>query len=116
MNENNWSDGRVKGVVAVSGQKNFFDMNAISSLPIHKNYFDINLDGAGGDGIFAGGHLKYANTTDLKQAIKEGYFKHGLNKGDSALVELLDYYNKIGSDQYFIYIKELEDLLFLVLF
>ncbi len=47
MNENNWLNGRVDAIIATSGQKDLFNMNAIDSLPIHKSYFDINMDGAG---------------------------------------------------------------------
>src|SRR5699024_71530 len=46
MNQNNWLDNRLEAIKATSGQKNLFDMNAIASLPLHKEFFDINLDGA----------------------------------------------------------------------
>lgn len=101
MNENNWSNGRPDAIIATSGQKDFFNMNAIASLPVHKKQFDINLDGAGGDGIFGGGHLKYENKSDTNNALKEKYLKSGFNNNDNTLKELSDYYEKISSDQYF---------------
>jgi asparagine synthase (glutamine-hydrolysing) len=101
MNENNWLNGRLDAVIATSGQKNFFDMNAIASLPIHKNHFDINLDGAGGDGIFGGGHLKYENKPNAINALKEKYLSNVFSNDDNTLRELSEYYEQINSDQYF---------------
>lgn len=100
MNENNWLNGRINAVIATSGQKDIFNMNAMGSLPIHKNYFDINMDGAGGDGIFGGGHLKYENKANAKKALKGKYLKSVFNN-DNTLEDLYEYYTHVGSDQYF---------------
>ncbi len=101
IDESNWQNNRIDAIIATSGQKNFFDMNAMASLPIHKNYFDINLDGAGGDGIFGGGHLKYENKTDTKNVLKKNYLNSTFGNDDATLTELSAYYEHIGSDQYF---------------
>lgn len=101
MNANNWFDGRKDAAIATSGLKNIFDMNAISSMPIHKKYFDINLDGAGGDGIFIGGHLNYEKVADLKEALKQTYFRNAKFNIEHSLDKLTNYYKEIDSDQYF---------------
>ncbi|HTN08994.1 asparagine synthase-related protein [Agriterribacter sp.] len=100
MNENNWLNGRVDAIIATSGEKDFFNMNALGSLPMHKNHFDINLDGAGGDGIFGGGHLKYENKANAENALKDKYLK-SMFSDNNTLRELYEYYEHIGSDQYF---------------
>lgn len=101
INETNWMDGRFEAIKATSGEKNIFDMNTISSLPIHKEYFDINLDGAGGDGIFGGGHLIFQNKDNIKKALRKKFFNDRLESYEDTLERFLDYYNLIDSDQYF---------------
>lgn len=101
MNESNWLNGRINAIIATSGQKDLFNMNAMGSLPIHKNYFDINMDGAGGDGIFGGGHLKYENKDNVKNALGKKYLKSVFHNSKNTLDELYEYYEHIGSDQYF---------------
>lgn len=105
MDASNWLDGRINALITTSGQKNLFDMNAMSSLPIHKTYFDINLDGAGGDGIFTGGHLKYENKKNLETAFRKNYYKNIFDNEKESLDRFVDYYKTINSDQHF-YIHE----------
>jgi|SRR5690554_580819 len=104
MYSEDWIEGREKAIKVTSGQKDLFNMNAISSLPIHKKYFDINLDGAGGDGIFTGGHLKYENSKDLQKSFEDTYFRNKF-KNNNSIKKFITYYNNVDSDQFF-YIYE----------
>lgn len=105
INAANWIKGRIEAVMVTSGQKNIMDMNSMSSLPIHKNYFDINLDGAGGDGIFTGGHLKYEGVSDLHRAFTKTYCRNSLEEESKSLDKLVKCFKIIDSDQHF-YIYE----------
>lgn len=101
INENNWVHGRTTAVIATSGQKDLFNMNAVSSLSIHKNYFDINLDGAGGDAILKGGQLIFHKKENTETVLRNTYLKENYGNNESVLSELLDFYHQIDSDEYF---------------
>lgn len=94
MNQNNWLDNRLEAIKATSGQKNLFDMNAIASLPLHKEFFDINLDGS--EGAFLKGEFK---TTIPK--IKDKLNQLTEEKTKKSLRKVLNYYAEIDSEQYF---------------
>lgn len=105
LNQDNWINNRIDGVIATSGQKNLFDMNALGSLPMHKDYFDINLDGAGGDGVFTGGGIKFENKNDLYDTFQKTYYRNKITDAKKSIEKLIDYYKSIESDQHF-YIYE----------
>lgn len=101
MNSKNWDDHRVEAVKATSGQKDFFNMNALASLPIHKQYFDINLDGAGGDGLFQGVFQNFKESPERNQKLKAKYFHNYILDSDEVWNHFIEYYEDIDSDQYF---------------
>ena len=98
INENHWLTGRTDAVTATSGQKDFLNMNAMLSLPVHKKYFDINLDGS--EGSLLKGECLNLNHSDDLQTLKEKKLKNIFNNGNT-LNELLAYYEQVGSNQYF---------------
>lgn len=101
LDENNWLNGRVEAVSTTSAQKNLIHMNALSSLPFHKKYFDINLDGAGGGILKESGGKPIKNTSSLEKHISDKYLKCKFKFNKNVLDELSQYYRKIDSSQYF---------------
>ncbi|HRP31778.1 MAG TPA: asparagine synthase-related protein [Agriterribacter sp.] len=99
VNETNWLTDRVNAVIATSGQKDFFNMNSMLSLPIHKRYFDINLDGSEG-ALLKGQCLNLNIPKDLK-TFENYYLRNGFFEYSDTLEELLRYYKQIDSSQYF---------------
>jgi asparagine synthase (glutamine-hydrolysing) len=101
LDENNWLNGRVEAVSATSAQKNLIHMNSLSSLPFHKKYFDINLDGAGGGILKESGSPPVQNTSSLEQHLSNKYLKCKFQFNENVLDELSQYYREIDSSQYF---------------
>ncbi|HRN54815.1 MAG TPA: asparagine synthase-related protein [Niabella sp.] len=99
INEVNWSNGRIEAVIATSGQKDFFNMNAMASLPIHKKYFDINLDGSEG-ALLKRSYLNFNTKHDI-HILKNKILTNVLGDYDNTMSELLTYYDQINSDRYF---------------
>ena len=104
MNKDNWLDGRIEAVKITTGQKNLIHMNALSSLPLHKKLFDINLDGAGGDGILRGKHIIQSRNGKIRQYLSK-YIYDNYIFSEEVLDRLVSYYNKINSPECF-YIQQ----------
>lgn len=102
INAGNWLEGRIKGAIATSGEINVFDMNAMSSLPIHKDYFDINLDGS--EGVLLKGLYTSFKDKESISGLNKRLSRNSFNSFEKSFEKLIDYNKSVDSDQhYFIY-------------
>lgn len=104
MNGDNWLDGRLEAVKTTTGQKSIIHMNAMSSIPVHKQYFDINLDGAGGDGILRGKHLVNSSYQSPREYLRK-YIDTDYTFSQDVLDRLENYYLQVKSAERF-YIEQ----------
>lgn len=75
-------------------------MNAIASLHTHKKHFDINLDGAGGDGIFVDKQID-DTSPDIKNKIKQTYFRNSFRDSPDSVNNLFEYFKATNNNQFF---------------
>lgn len=105
INSDNWFNGRYDGALATSGEKNIFDMNSVSSLPVHKKYFDINLDGSEG-ALLKDTYPVYTDSENLER-IRCSFLKNSVINFDKSFRRLTDSFDKVNSNQYFFIYKNI---------
>lgn len=75
-------------------------MNAIASVHTHKEHFDINLDGAGGDGVFQFTLIK-GNDEEVKQGLLSVFYRNSFNRPPKSLNKLFNCYKSINNYQFY---------------